>query len=56
VPKSHQRGWLPGLGSTPTAEDIRAHLKEVVSTEPFMIPMSLVDEIRVLAERIGLGR
>jgi NAD(P)-dependent dehydrogenase (short-subunit alcohol dehydrogenase family) len=49
-------GCLPDRGQTPTPEDIQNRLEEVASTEAFMIPMSLVDEMQVLAHRLGLGR
>jgi NAD(P)-dependent dehydrogenase (short-subunit alcohol dehydrogenase family) len=48
------RGWLSPRGSRPTAEDVEAHLKEVEATEPFTVPMSIVDEVVEICERLGI--
>jgi NAD(P)-dependent dehydrogenase (short-subunit alcohol dehydrogenase family) len=47
-------GWLAEPGSKPTAEDIAAHLEEVSATEPFTVPMSIVDEVLGICERLGV--
>jgi NAD(P)-dependent dehydrogenase (short-subunit alcohol dehydrogenase family) len=43
------QGWFAGQGSSPTAEDIQAHLEQIQSTEGFLIPGSTTDEIVALA-------
>ncbi|PQM45866.1 Putative short-chain type dehydrogenase/reductase [Mycobacterium talmoniae] len=48
-------GWLAEPGSTPTAEDIAAHLAEVSATEPFTVPASIFDEVFGVCERLGVG-
>jgi hypothetical protein len=48
-------GWLAEPGSKPTAEDIAAHLNEVSATQPFSVPMSIVDEILGICERVGVS-
>jgi NAD(P)-dependent dehydrogenase (short-subunit alcohol dehydrogenase family) len=47
-------GWLAEPGSAPSAEDIAAHLEEVSATEPFTVPMSIVDEVLRVCERLGI--
>ena len=48
-------GWLAEPGSKPTADDIAAHLNEVSATQPFSVPMSIVDEILGICERVGVS-
>jgi len=48
-------GWLAEPGSKPTADDIAAHLTEVQATQPFTVPMSIVDEILGICERVGVS-
>jgi NAD(P)-dependent dehydrogenase (short-subunit alcohol dehydrogenase family) len=48
-------GWLAPSGSQPTADDIQAHLDEVSATEPFTVPMSIVDEIITICARLGIA-
>jgi len=48
------KGWLAKPGRNPTAEDIAAHLTEVSATEPFTVPMSIVDEVFGICERLGI--
>jgi NAD(P)-dependent dehydrogenase (short-subunit alcohol dehydrogenase family) len=48
------RGWMAEPASDPTAEDIAAHLADVSATEPFTVPMSIVDEVFAVCERLGL--
>jgi NAD(P)-dependent dehydrogenase (short-subunit alcohol dehydrogenase family) len=47
-------GWLAEDGSTPTADDIAAHLEEVCAVEPYTVPTSIFDEIAALCERRGI--
>ena len=47
-------GWLADRGSVPTADDIDAHIAEVSATEPFMVPMSIVDEVIEICNRVGI--
>ena len=47
-------GWLADLGSDPTAEDIEAHLTEIVATEPTSAPMAVADEIVAMLARLGI--
>jgi NAD(P)-dependent dehydrogenase (short-subunit alcohol dehydrogenase family) len=47
-------GWLAPAGSAPTAEDIAAHFDEVAATEPFTVPMSIVDEVVEICRRVGI--
>ncbi|OBG62729.1 MULTISPECIES: SDR family NAD(P)-dependent oxidoreductase [unclassified Mycobacterium] len=48
-------GWLADVESQPTAEDIRAHLEEISSTEKFLVPASIVDEVLEVCERRGVS-
>lgn len=47
-------GWLAPRGSLPTADDIQAHLGEVSTTEPFTVPMSIVDEVIEICTRLDI--
>jgi NAD(P)-dependent dehydrogenase (short-subunit alcohol dehydrogenase family) len=47
-------GWLADRGSAPTADDIDAHIEEVSATEPFTVPMSIVDEVIEICNRVGI--
>ena len=47
-------GWLAESGSTPTAEDIAAHLDEVSAPEPFSVPASIFDEVMEICARRGI--
>lgn len=47
-------GWLAEPGSSPTAEDLAAHLGDVSATEPFSVPMSIVDEVLETCRRLGV--
>lgn len=49
------RGWLAPVDHQPTAEDVEAHLDEVISTDPYIIPMSLTDEVIEICERVGIS-
>lgn len=48
-------GWLADARSQPTAEDIQAHLEEISSTEKFLVPASIVDEVLEVCERRGVS-
>ena len=48
-------GWLADAESQPTAEDIQAHLEEISSTEKFIVPTSIVDEVLEVCERRGVS-
>jgi len=48
-------GWAAPPGSTPTAEDIEAHLDAVTAPEPYSIPSSIFDEVAQVCERLGIG-
>ncbi len=48
-------GWLADAESQPTAEDIQARLEEISSTEKFIVPTSIVDEVLELCERRGVS-
>lgn len=47
-------GWVAPRNSTPTVDDIAAHLDEVSATEPHMIPTSIFDEVTQVVARLGL--
>ncbi len=49
------QGWLADSGSQPTAEDIEAHLEQTSSTEKFIVPGSIVDEVLEVCERRGVS-
>jgi NAD(P)-dependent dehydrogenase (short-subunit alcohol dehydrogenase family) len=48
-------GWLAPGGSQPTAEDVESHLDAVSATEPFSVPMSIVDEVLEICARVGVA-
>ncbi len=48
-------GWLADAESRPTAEDIEAHLEQMSSTEKFIVPASIVDEVLEVCERRGVS-
>jgi NAD(P)-dependent dehydrogenase (short-subunit alcohol dehydrogenase family) len=47
-------GWLAKPGSSPTADDIAAHITELSATTPFTVPMSIFDEISGIFERLSI--
>jgi len=47
-------GWLAEPGSSPTADDVAAHLTAVAATEPFTVPMSIFDEVVGVCDRLGI--
>jgi len=48
-------GWLAPKDSQPTADDIETHLDEVSATEPFIVPMSIVDEVIAICDQVGIS-
>ena len=44
-------GWFAGQGSTPTAEEIQAHLDEINDMSGAIVPQSTTDEIMALAAK-----
>jgi NAD(P)-dependent dehydrogenase (short-subunit alcohol dehydrogenase family) len=48
------KGWLSPQGSEPSAEDIAANIGAISATQPFTVPMSLVDEVMEISLRRGL--
>lgn len=47
-------GWLAEPGSSPTADDITAHLSEVTATAPFTVPNSIFEEVFDICGRLGV--
>src|SRR5882757_2490787 len=47
-------GWLAEPDSSPTADDISAHLTEIAATEPFTIPGSIYEDVFAVTERLGI--
>jgi NAD(P)-dependent dehydrogenase (short-subunit alcohol dehydrogenase family) len=47
-------GWLAVPDSSPTADDIAAHLAEIAATEPFTVPGSIYEEVFAVSERLGI--
>jgi NAD(P)-dependent dehydrogenase (short-subunit alcohol dehydrogenase family) len=48
-------GWMAEPSSSPTADDIAAHLAEVAATEPFTVPGSIYDEVFEVGARLGIS-
>ena len=48
------QGWLADAATDPTAEDIEAHLAEIVATEPSSAPLAVADEIVAMLIRLGI--
>jgi NAD(P)-dependent dehydrogenase (short-subunit alcohol dehydrogenase family) len=42
------RGWIAGKGKRPSLEDVRDHMKEIMSTDGYTVPASINDEMAVL--------
>jgi NAD(P)-dependent dehydrogenase (short-subunit alcohol dehydrogenase family) len=47
-------GWFAEKDSSPTADDIEAHLSEVSATEPFTVPGSIFEEVFAVAAQLGV--
>ena len=45
-------GWIAQPGTSPTADDIAAHIDEVSATTPFSVPTSIFDEVLGICERL----
>lgn len=48
-------GWLADAESDPSAEDIESHLDELSSTDQFIVPDSIVDEVLQVCDRRGIS-
>jgi NAD(P)-dependent dehydrogenase (short-subunit alcohol dehydrogenase family) len=48
-------GWLATPGSQPSAEDVAAEIGRISATEPFSVPMSIVDEVLGICRRLGIS-
>lgn len=49
-------GWTaPELGVPPTVEELARHVDEIVAAERFELPEGASDELRIIAERLGLA-
>ncbi|BCQ10084.1 short-chain dehydrogenase [Mycobacterium heckeshornense] len=48
-------GWLAEPGSSPTVEDVAAHLPKICATEPFTVPASIFEEVFAVCERLGIS-
>jgi NAD(P)-dependent dehydrogenase (short-subunit alcohol dehydrogenase family) len=46
-------GWLCGADEFPTPEDIAAHLETIEDRRGYIVPTSLHDEVRAIAEQIA---
>jgi hypothetical protein len=47
-------GWLAEPGSSPTADDVAAHLTDIAATEPFTVPGSIYEEVFAVTERLSI--
>jgi NAD(P)-dependent dehydrogenase (short-subunit alcohol dehydrogenase family) len=43
-------GWVKGAGAKASAEEIEAHLEQIRSTEGYIIPSSIADEMKAMLE------
>jgi NAD(P)-dependent dehydrogenase (short-subunit alcohol dehydrogenase family) len=48
-------GWVAEPGSQPTADDIAAHLAQVTTTDPYIVPASIFDEVFKVCDQLGIG-
>ncbi|MHC9295683.1 SDR family NAD(P)-dependent oxidoreductase [Mycobacterium sp. LTG2003] len=48
-------GWLADEDTEPSAEDIEKHLDELSSTDRFIVPDSIVDEVLQVCDRRGVS-
>jgi NAD(P)-dependent dehydrogenase (short-subunit alcohol dehydrogenase family) len=48
------QGWLAKPGSSPSTDDIAAHLSEISATQPFIVPTSIFDEVAQICGRLGI--
>jgi hypothetical protein len=47
-------GWIAQPGTSPTADDVAAHIDEVSATTPFTVPASIFDEVLGICERLSI--
>jgi len=47
-------GWQAEPDSSPTADDIAAHLAQIAATEPFTVPGSIYEEVFSVTARLGV--
>lgn len=47
-------GWLAGIGTDATADDIAEHFAEISGTEPFTIPANIYEELFGVVGRLGV--
>jgi NAD(P)-dependent dehydrogenase (short-subunit alcohol dehydrogenase family) len=48
-------GWFAAPDSEPSADDVEAHIDDISATEPFLVPMSIVDEVIEICGRRGIS-
>jgi len=48
-------GWIADADGEPTADDIHAHLAEVSTIDPFIVPDTIVDEVLEVCARLGIS-
>ncbi len=48
-------GWVAPRDTQPTAEAVEANLAAISATEPFIVPMSIVDEVLEICTRVGVA-
>jgi NAD(P)-dependent dehydrogenase (short-subunit alcohol dehydrogenase family) len=48
-------GWLADADTEPAAEDIEAHVQELSSTDMFIVPDSIIDEVLEVCDRRGIS-
>lgn len=46
-------GWLAGTDEFPAAEDIAAHLEQIEDRSGYLVPTSIYDELRAIADAIA---
>jgi NAD(P)-dependent dehydrogenase (short-subunit alcohol dehydrogenase family) len=49
------RGWVAQSGSAVTADDIATNIDAISSTDPFLVPDSIVDEVLEVCDRLGIS-
>ena len=47
-------GWLADASSAPTADDIATHFAEISATDPYVVPLSIIDEVADVCSRLGI--
>jgi NAD(P)-dependent dehydrogenase (short-subunit alcohol dehydrogenase family) len=47
-------GWLADAPSAPAADDIAAHVAEISATDPYIVPLSIFDEVADICSRLGI--